>query len=178
MHFKDFVKEAIDDKLSPKKCPYGNKVPQHRRRKAKLRKLKAMAKSKKLKEATERSVAVTQIGPSNYYNASDGLPPFARHSTSSNNAGIDMRDISKMDSDFMKSTSHKRPYPLDVVMDYIAKSGQYLQDVDELVKTTLDYNKISLKRAELDYLKKAKQCVKTSLGNINKAAKYINTIKV
>ena len=120
---------------------------------------------------TSSPTTTTQTG------GSQGLPPFSKASADSKQAGIDMRDIGK-EEDKLAKNHGSRPYPLDTVLDFIAHSGEDLQNAQRMIETSLRKNDISLTPEQKKVLKDAEQNIKSSLGNIGKAAKSINTIKL
>jgi len=106
-----------------------------------------------------------------------GLPPFSKASADNKQAGIDMRDIGKEEDKLAKSHG-KMPYPLETVLDFIAHSGEDLQNAQRMIETSLRKNDVSLTPEQKKVLKDAEQTIKSSLGNIGKAAKSINSIKL
>jgi len=98
-----------------------------------------------------------------------------KHSTDGVIGSVDMRDIGKQEDDKAKSTSTK-PYPLSTVLDFIAQSGENLQNAQSMVEISLSKNNVTLSSAQKKVLKDVQQTIKSSLGNICKAAKAINSI--
>ena len=92
-----------------------------------------------------------------------------------NIASIDMRDIGKQE-DVLAKSGKNLPYPLDTVVDFIAKAGANLINAQGLIETSLRKNDVSLPKGQKKVLKDANQNIKSSLGNVERAAKAIKTI--
>lgn len=105
-----------------------------------------------------------------------GMPPFSKYTADTTSGHIDMRDIGKAEDDKAKSNNRK-PYPLETVLDYIAHSGEDLQNAQSMIELSLKKN-ISLSDSQKETLKKIKQTLSSSLGNIGKAAKFLNSINL
>jgi hypothetical protein len=154
--FKDALKRVLvpEEKVAP--------VPTVKRKKA---------KKSYVAEAigTLSPTSTTQNG------AAQGLPPFSRASADHKHSGIDMRDIGK-EEDKISKDHGKAPYPLETVLDFIAHSGEDLQNAQNLVDSALRKNNVSLTTEQQKVLRHALQAIKSSLGNIDKAASWITSI--
>lgn len=117
------------------------------------------------------------ITPASYAGGIKGIPPFSKASTDDNVSSIDMRDIGREESRVAKSTNRK-PYPLETIIDFIASSGESLRNAQSMIQTSLKKNNVSLTQEQKKVLEDAQQNISTSLGNICKAAKSINTINI
>jgi len=119
----------------------------------------------------------TNVTASTQAGGAQGLPPFSKASADSRSSSIDMRDIGR-DED-RKAKEHKgKPYPLDTIMDLIAHSGEDLTNAKTMIEISLSKNNVSLTPEQKNILKDAHQTIKSSLGNIGKAAKSINSITI
>ena len=107
---------------------------------------------------------------------SSGMPPFAK-ANGPRTASIDMRDIGKEEDRIAKSHGNK-PYPLDTVLDFIANSGDLLQQAQQLVEIALRKNNVSLTSEQKKVLTKATSAISGGLGNINKSAKLLDSINL
>ena len=117
------------------------------------------------------------ITPASYAGGSTGMPPFSKATTDTSTGGVDMRDIGKDEDKKAKSTSRK-PYPLETVIDFIAHSGEDLQNAQGMIEVSLRKNDVSLTEEQKKVLKDVQQTISSSLGNICKAAKSLNSINL
>ena len=109
--------------------------------------------------------------------AAQGLPPFSKASADNKQAGVDMRDIGNIESAKAKDHTNK-PFPLNHVMDLIAHSGEDLQQAQSMLELTLKKNNVSVSDEQKKILQGAYQALKSSLGNIVKAAQSIDTVNI
>jgi hypothetical protein len=105
-----------------------------------------------------------------------GMPPFSKYSTDANAGSVDMRDIGKQE-DYKAKDNNKKPYPLETVLDFIAHSGEDLQNAHNLVIQALKINPM-ITDEQKKVLKDAQQAISSSLGNVDKSAKLINSIEI
>lgn len=138
---------------------------------------KKKVKSNYVSEAMGYTGASTNISPISYSGGSGSMPPFSKANTNDRASSIDMRDIGKEESRVAK-LNNKKPYPLETIIDFIASSGESLQNAKSLLKIALKKNNISLTDEQIRVLKVAQQAISTSLGNIVKAAKSIDSVNL
>lgn len=106
-----------------------------------------------------------------------GIAPFAKANDNNGTASIDMRDIGKIED--VKAKDHtNKPYPLNMVMDLIANSGESLQNAQSILELALKKNNVSISKEQKKLLQGAHQALKSSLGNIVKAAQSIDVINI
>lgn len=124
----------------------------------------------------EEAIGGAAAGANSTSAGTDGMGGFSKASSDGSTASIDMRDIGKEEDSKAKSHTNK-PYPLETVLDFIAQSGEELQNAQDLIHTSLKKN-VSLSDEQKTRLKAAQQTISSSLGNIAKAAKVINSITI
>jgi len=138
---------------------------------------KKKKRSSYVSEALNSNSMPDTITPASYSGGPKGMPPFAKYTTDSKTGAIDMRDIGR-EEDFKAKAEGRKPYPLETVLDFIASSGEALQTAQAIIETSLRKNDVSLTPAQKKLLKEIEQTIKSSLGNISKAAMSINTITI
>jgi len=163
--FKDAVKRVlVSEDKKPKKLP----------------KAKKRCRSNYVAEAMYKGApghVTPAAASSSQSGGSKGMPPFAKASADGTTASVDMRDIGKQEDN--KAKSHgAMPYPLDTVLDFIAHSGEDLVNALSMIDMSLRKNNVSLTSDQKELLKAAQQTLSSSKGNLSKAAKAINSIKL
>ena len=164
--FKDAVKKVLTSEQKAKKP-----LP-----KAKKRKVKKTYVEEAMGGIGGSKMSPSAITPA-YTGGSKGLPPFSKASQDREANAIDMRDIGKEEDSKAKDHGNK-PYPLDTVLDFVAQSGEFLQKAQSMIDSSLRKNNVTLKEEQKEILKATEQAIKSSLGNIEKAAKAINSIEL
>jgi hypothetical protein len=160
--FKDAVKRVL---TTEKKKPAP--IPKPKKKKT----------SSYVSEALNSNSMPDTITPSSYAGGVKGMPPFAKYTTNTEAGSVDMRDIGKAEDDKAKSVQRK-PYPLEKVLNFIATSGESLQNAQSMIEISLRKNDVSLTPEQKKRLQDTQQTIKSSLGNISKAAKTINSINL
>lgn len=125
-------------------------------------------------EALNSNTMPNTMTPAGYSGGPRGMPPFSKYTTDATPGSIDMRDIGKEDEEFAKSEQRK-PYPLENILDFIISSGASLKNAETLINAALKSN-ISMDDKNKKMLKDALQVLKSSYGNISKAARVIDSI--
>lgn len=156
--------EALKRVLIPEKAPQ-KPLPKATRKRR---------KSNYVSEAIGSSQSMPSIVSRSSDGGSNGMPPFSRYSSDMEGGQIDMRDIGKEENDKAKSVKAK-PYPLETAIDHVSASGDNLQKAESLVYQTIKNNP-TLSKKNIEILKQVHQTIKSSLGNISKAAKVIDSI--
>lgn len=166
--FKDVVKRVLVTEKPVVKTPLPTPKKKHR--------------SKYIEEAIG-TYDSSNYSPGNLTPASNkggwatGMPPFSKYTTDKESGQVDMRDIGKAESIKAKDVQ-RAPYPLETVLDFIAHSGEDLNNAKGLIEVSLRKNDVSLTPEQKNVLKNIWQILSSSLGNIVKAAKSIGTIKL
>jgi hypothetical protein len=161
--FQDFLKEVlVTEKKVVKKTPKAKKP------------VKKIKRTKYVSEALAGNSMPGSVSPAGNSGGSTGLPPFSKASTDHNIASVDMRDIGKDEENFAKSVKNV-PYPLNGTLEFIAQSGQSLQNAQFKIESALKRNS-TLTPTQKEELREIQQTIKSSLGNISKAAKALSTI--
>ena len=138
---------------------------------------KKKKRSSYVSEALNSNSMPNSITPASYAGGPKGMPPFAKYTTDTKKGSIDMLDIGR-EEDYKAKSTNRKPYPLETVLDFIASSGDALQNAQSIIETSLRKNDVSLTPVQKGLLKDIEQTIKSSLGNISKAAMAINTINI
>jgi|GEM_PF-5886156 len=141
---------------------------------------KPVRKQKKpcyVSEALNANSMPNTMTPAGYAGGPRGMPPFSKYTTDAHTGSIDMRDIGKMEDEFAKSSTNK-PYPLNTVLDFIATSGEALKNAQSMLEMSMRKNDVTLTTEHKKMIKDAQQSIKSSLGNISRAAKWIDSINL
>lgn len=161
--FEDAVKRVLVTEKKKEKT-----IPRPRRR---------VRKPSCISEALNSNSMPNSITPASYSGGPKGMPPFSKYTTDTERGSIDMRDIGRAEEE--KARDHGiKPYPLDKVLDFIASSGEALKNAQSLIEMSLRKNGVSLSPEQKKMLQDAQQTVKSSLGNISRAAKSISSINL
>ena len=136
--------------------------------------VKAIPKPKKKKTSNYVSEAMGTSSPSSITQGG-GLQGFSSPGDEGGRTGIDLRDIGNEESKKAKAHGSK-PYPLDTVLDHIAKSGESLQNAQSIIDISIRKNDVALTPEQKEVLKKVQKTIASSLGNISKAAMSVDSI--
>lgn len=163
--FEDALKKVLVTEKKQKEKPIP--IPKRKR-----------TKPSYVKEALNSNSMPDTMTPSGYSGGPRGMPPFSKYTTDSQAGSIDMRDIGKQDEEFAKSDKYKpKQYPFAGALELIVSSGQSLNSVSRTLEETLRKFSNTKSPETKELIKDALQAIKSSLGNISKAAKSIDSIK-